>query len=95
MANPMQKAVVPARQYLRDKLSAPALVEIIDDLVSKDLLAELDPAAATLVDKLQVALALYAQDEISRREEPGALLGPIELLERVREFDTEARKLGY
>lgn len=93
--NPMLEVVAPVRQYLRGELPPLTLVRIIDDLVSDDLLADLHPAAAALVDDLQVALALYVPDEVSRREEPGALLGPVELLERVRQFDAEARRLGY
>jgi hypothetical protein len=89
------KAVNPARQYLKGELPAPALVKIIDDLVSQNLLSELDPHAAALVDKLHVALALYVPDEVSRREEPAALIGPIDLLDRVKEFDAEVRRMGF
>jgi hypothetical protein len=38
-----------------------------------------------------VALALYVPDKISRREEPAALIGPFDLLDRVKQFDAEVR----
>jgi hypothetical protein len=89
------EVIVPVRQYLRGELSAFALGKIVDDLVSQNLLSELDPAAVAAVEKLQLALALYVPDQITRREEPNAFIGPVELLERVKEFDAEARRLGH
>jgi hypothetical protein len=68
---------------------------MVDDLVSDNLLSELEPQDAKLVDELQLALALYAPDKVSRREEPRILIGPLDLLTEVRKFDESLRLMGY
>lgn len=92
---PLMKVVTPVRHYLKGELPAPQLVGIVDNLVSENLMSELEPAAASLVDKLHVALALYAPDKITRREEPHVLIGPFDLLKEVQKFDEQVRMLGY
>lgn len=93
--NPLMKVITPVRHYLKGELPAPQLVRIIDDLVSENLLSELEPVAASLVDKLQIALALYTPDKITRQEEPHALIDPFDLLKEVRKFDEQVCLLGY
>ena len=93
--DPLMQVVAPVRRYLQGELPAPQLGRIVDDLVSANLLSALDPAAASLVDKLQIALALYTPDKVTRQEEPQALIGPFDLLREVRKFDEQVRALGY
>jgi hypothetical protein len=63
--------------------------------VSENLLSELEPAVASLVDELHDALALYVPDEVARREEPRTCIGPADLLQKVRKFEEQLRMLGY
>lgn len=93
--HPLLRVIGPVRQYLRGELPAHRLVQIIDELVSHNILSELEPAAADLVDKLQLALALYTPDERTRLEEPTAMIGRDQLLKRVSNFDNEIRRLGF
>jgi hypothetical protein len=93
--NPVMAVVVPVRNYLEGQLPAPQLVRIVDDLVSENLLSRLDPKLAALVDELQLALALYAPDKMTRSEEPRILMGPFDLLKEVRKFDDKMRSMGY
>lgn len=92
--NPLMKVVVPVRRYLAGQLPAPQLVRIVDDLVSDNLLSELEPSAARLVDELQLALALYAPDRVARREEPRILIGPFDLMTEVTKFEQQVRSMG-
>jgi hypothetical protein len=85
---------LPVRQYLEGTLPAPALAKIFDDLVSANWASDLDPASAALVDDLHVALALYTPDRQTRDQEPRALIGPLELVQKAREFDDAVRRLG-
>ena len=93
--SPIMRVITPVRSYLEGQLPAPQLVRLVDDLVSENLLSELEPHVAKLVDELQLALALYAPDKVSRREEPRILIGPFELLTEVRKFDERVRLMGY
>ena len=93
--SPIMRVVAPVRSYLEGQLPAPQLVRMVDDLVSDNLLSELEPQVAKLVDELQLALALYAPDKVSRREEPRILIGPFDLLSEVRKFDERVRMMGY
>lgn len=93
--SPVMKVVVPVRHYLEGQLPAPQLVRIVDDLVSDNLLSKLSPELVALVDELQLALALYAPDKVTRGEEPRILMGPFDLLKEVRKFDDKVRLLGY
>lgn len=93
--SPIMRVVAPVRRYLEGQLPAPQLVRMVDDLVSDNLLSELEPQDAKLVDELQLALALYAPDKVSRREEPRILIGPLDLLTEVRKFDESLRLMGY
>lgn len=91
----LMKVVHPVRKFIAGDMPANELVKVIDDLVAANLLSDLDPPAAALVDKLQTALALYVPDAMTRKEEPLAFIGPMDLLKEAQDFDNQVRLLGY
>ena len=89
------QVITPVRRFLHNEMSAAELVTIVDDLVADNLLSQINPDQAKLVDRLQVALSLYAPDEMTRREEPAMLIGDMELRERVSEFNEAMKRMGF
>ena len=92
---PIMKVVGPVRLYIQGELAASHLVNLVDALVSENLLSNLEPATALLLDELQLALALYVPDESSKQEDPRILIGPCDLLNEARKFDEKVRLMGY
>jgi len=83
-----------SQKFLKCSMTGTEFVRVVNDLVSRDAVAECADAVVELVDDFQDEIALYVRDKETMKDAPGVYIGEDELRKKTERFLKELERLN-